>query len=33
MADIGHDRQPTETRDNLAQEFESLLSKIGVLER
>ena len=26
-ADIGQDRQPAETRDNLAQEFESLASK------
>ena len=29
IADIGHDRQPAETGDNLAQEFESLASKIG----
>ena len=33
IADIGHDRQPAETGDNLAQEFESLASKIGLLER
>ena len=32
IADIGHDRQPAKTGDNLAQEFESLASKIGLLE-
>jgi hypothetical protein len=32
-ADIGHDRQTAHTRDNLAQEFDSLASKIGDLER
>jgi hypothetical protein len=31
IADIGHDRQPAETRDNLAQELESLARKIGRL--
>jgi hypothetical protein len=31
MADIGHDRQPAETGENLAQEFESLACKIGRL--
>ena len=31
IADIGHDRQPAETGDNLAQEFESLAGKIGRL--
>ena len=33
IADIGHDRQPAETGDNLAQEFESLAGKIGRLDR
>ena len=33
IADIGHDRQPAETGDNLAQEFESLAGKIGRLHR
>ena len=33
IADIGHDRQPAETGDNLAQEFEPLASKIGLLDR
>ena len=33
IADIGHDRQPAETGDNLAQKFESLASKIGRLDR
>ena len=31
--DIGHDRQPAKTGDNLAQKFESLASKIGLLGR
>src|SRR5262249_8753653 len=30
---IGHDRQPAEIRNNLAQKFESLTSKISVLDR
>src|SRR5262249_6395251 len=33
IADIGHDRQPAEIRNNLAQKFESLTSKISVLDR
>ena len=33
IVDIGHDRQPAETGDNLAQKFESLASKIGLLVR
>ena len=33
IADIGHDRQPAETGDNLAQKFEALAGKIGGLER
>jgi hypothetical protein len=28
IADIGHDRHPAETRDNLAQEFEPFARKI-----
>ena len=30
IADIGHDRQPAKTGDNLAQKFKPLASKIGV---
>ena len=30
---IGHDRQTAQTGDNLAQQSESLASKIGCLER
>jgi hypothetical protein len=30
---MGHDRQPAETGNNLAQQFEALASKIGRLER
>ena len=33
IADIGHDRQPAETGDNLAQKFEPLASEIGRLDR
>ena len=33
IANIGHDRQSAKTGDNLAQEFESLASKIGELDR
>src|SRR5262249_40767402 len=33
IIDIGHDRQPAETGDNLAQKFESLGSQIGRLVR
>jgi hypothetical protein len=33
IADIGQDRQPVETWDHLAQEFESLASKVGLLKR
>ena len=33
IADIGHDRQPAKTGDNLAQEFEPLAGKIGLLDR
>ena len=33
IADIGHDRQPAEAGDNLAQEFEPLAGKIGRLDR
>src|SRR6516165_9394205 len=32
-ADMGQDRQPAETRDDLAQEFESLSGSVGLLER
>ena len=31
ITDVGQDRQPAETGDNLAQEFDSLASKIGLL--
>jgi hypothetical protein len=31
--DIGHDRKPTKTGDNLAQKFEALADKIGSLNR
>jgi len=30
---VGHDRQPAEAGNNLAQEFEALVSKIDLLER
>ena len=30
-ADVGHDRQPAETGDNFAQEFDALTGKIGRL--
>jgi hypothetical protein len=33
VANISHDCQPAETGDNLAQEFESLASSIGLLDR
>ena len=33
IADIGQDRQPAETGDNLAQKFKSLAGKIGGLDR
>ena len=33
IADIGHDRQPAQTGDNLAQEFEPLAGRIGCLVR
>src|SRR5262249_17979080 len=33
IIDVGHDRQPPETGDNLAQEFETFASKIGRLVR
>ena len=33
IADIGHDRQPAKTGDDLAQKLESLAGKIGCLER
>src|SRR4029450_8353334 len=32
-SNIGHDRQPAATRDNLAREFEALVSKIELLIR
>ena len=32
IPDIGHDSQPAQTGDNLAQEFDSLASNIGLLE-
>src|SRR5262245_52155029 len=31
-ADIGQDRKPAETRDDLAQKFETLAGKIGILD-
>jgi hypothetical protein len=33
IADVGQDRQPAEAGDNLAQQFESLASSLGLLER
>ena len=33
IAGIGHDRQPAQPGDNLAQQFEAFASKIGRLER
>jgi hypothetical protein len=33
IVDMGHDRQPAEVGDNLAEQFEALASKIGRLER
>ena len=33
IADIGHDRQPAQIGDNLAQKFKSFGRKIGLLER
>ena len=33
IADIGHDRQSAEIRKNLAQELESLASRVSLLER
>jgi hypothetical protein len=33
IADIGHERQPTQIRDNLAQEFNPFARNLGRLER